>query len=60
MATFSVSVIVATEYTIEIEADSADDARNAVEELDGDDVNDRGDVESYGAPRVIAVDEAGS
>ena len=60
MATFSVSVIVATEYTVEVEADSAEDARNAVEELDGDDVNERGDVESYGAPRVIAVDESGS
>ena len=57
MATYSVSVVVPTEYTVELEADSLEAAKDAAHELDGYDVRDMGELEDFGTPKILEVYE---
>ena len=58
MATYSVSVVVPAEYTVELEADSLEAAKDAAHELDGYDVRDLGELEDFGTPKILEVYEA--
>ena len=57
MAKFVATVIVPVEYTVELEADSLDEAQDAAHELGGDDLMGA-IVESYGTPKVLEVEES--
>jgi hypothetical protein len=57
MGKFVATVIVPVEYTIEIEADSLDEAQDEAHELSGGDLAGAM-VESYGTPKVLEVEEA--
>ena len=57
MGKFVATVIVPVEYTVEIQADSLDEAQDAAHELMGDELMGA-IVESYGTPKVLEVEEA--
>ena len=58
MAEYTAIVIVPVEYSLTIEADSLEEAREAVEDMEGEDIAAEGCDESKGTARILSVELA--
>jgi len=55
---YTVIVIVPVEYSLTITADSLEEAREAVEDMEGEDIAADGCDESKGTPKILSVELA--